>query len=261
MISVTSEPLGHITSRMKADSSLLASAENPAWTVSLLDLLMITECLEDYAPWFPHYIRRRIRILTQGRFSSGDELDYFMVYLLRGLYYEDISEFRDEDGRDADEIMLGSFTDPLDHYYFYRMGLRKKPAPRPVPSTTPEFRRFIERLEISALPRRLEAVMSLLDLSSDARRAWLSIVAQVRKRVKKDGAMHDGSMVGSAGLTGWGLTYVCGKGTREELERTLRPYVDRKRREMFADKWVGIGDAFKGPVACIATSRRVRARP
>jgi hypothetical protein len=122
------EPLGHVYGMMTAKSELLASPSETPWVINILDLMVIADCLETFGPWLPLYIERRTRTLELAKVRTADELDLFMHFLSRGLYFED-----DELHKEYDFIHLGTLTDPLDWHYFKQQGIRRKPAPRPRP--------------------------------------------------------------------------------------------------------------------------------
>jgi hypothetical protein len=251
-VAVTLEPLGHITSHMSADSSFVADREDPAWLVSLLDLMAIGDCLEGYAPWLPHYITRRTRLLRQGFMISQDELDFFMYYLERGLYFDGVEDFGD-----ATNVSLGTFTDPLDHYYFWKEGIRKTPAPRPSPRVDKAFLQFIQTLDDSGLPGRLNALLMLLDVGGASREQWIEGVSATRRRVKRDKQDHDFSAAGAPG-SNQGITYVCTPRPNSFSSERLSAYIRSKRRASWVQEWIGIVESLGPPRKFYMVSRSTK---
>ncbi len=77
MVSLTLEPLGHLTSAIhgKTDLTVFEEGDLP-WMVNIYDLMVIADCI-DHPSMFPHYVKRRVRAANQGFFEAHDELDLF----------------------------------------------------------------------------------------------------------------------------------------------------------------------------------------
>jgi hypothetical protein len=232
LLGITLEPLGFLTSRMAADNPFAPSKDRTLFAISIYDLMMVADCLEGHAAWFPHYLLRRERVAKQDLISSAEEMDLFCYYMDRGLYHEGPEEFDN-----ADTVMLGTWTDKLDEFYFFERGLRSTPAPLPQPKATFALRQFVQRIENTTLPNRLDAMLAVIDLNEKGRKDFFRLRERFRKKHKRDGRPHDFSMGGN----GWGLTYMTG--TPDQL-RALEgeAYIRSKREESRATKWVLIAE-------------------
>jgi hypothetical protein len=238
LVSVTLEPLGHLTALMDVESPFTASPEEPLWTVSLLDLMVIADCLEGYQPWLPHYVGRRMRILKQGFFKSVDELDLFVYYLERGLYFESAGDLATVAADVQGEFNIGyldDMTDVLDRYYWHQREMRRKASPRPVPRVSDSVRRFVERLDRSGLPGRLDAIMRILDLNEVGRKRFIQGVRGLYRKSKRDGKLHDFSMAGPHG----GISCFLANESSGTANR-MQSYISYKREEMGVETWIGI---------------------
>jgi hypothetical protein len=76
--------------------------------------------LVEYAAQFPHFLMRRRRLNESKVVRASDELDFFVFYLHRGLYFDD--ELAEPDR--PDYVGIDSMTDDVDAYYSYLRGRR-----------------------------------------------------------------------------------------------------------------------------------------
>jgi hypothetical protein len=239
LIGVTLEPLGFLTARMDASNPFALSDENLLFAVGIHDLMVMADCLEGFAPWFPHYIMRRLRLARQGFMFSSDELDLFCYYMERGLYHEGPQDFGD-----ANRVYLGTWTNRLDEYYFYKDGSRQKPATIPQPKATWDLRRFITRLDDSGLRNRLDGILAVVDLGEESRAKFLELRERARTLHRKDGRPHDFSMAND-GEGMWGITFAVG--TPEQIASLhLTEYVEWKRRQTAVRYWVLLTETGEG---------------
>jgi hypothetical protein len=241
MLTVLLEPLGHVYGALDSRSPLLTTVVGAPWVISILDLMVIADCLENYGPWLPLYIERRIRVLELAKVRTPDELDLFMYFLKRGLYFED-----DPHHEEYDVIHLGTHTDPLDWYYFRAQGIRHGAAPKPKPDVDAGTLLFTEHLKRSGCQHWLDGSLALLSLSSQARAQFIDRVRQIKKRTQKDRRSHDFSLHAEPGGHG-GITYVC-EPDGSDAERMAR-YAERKRRELHLREWVLIADVDRRKVS------------
>jgi hypothetical protein len=122
-----------------ADAGLLPSSPTPL-LISLHDLELICEVVERPCELI-HYLKRRQRVDETRCAIAPDELDYFMHYLLVGLFWEDRS------GGPTTPVRLLSHTEALDSYFLYEQGIRKTPAPRPSVKHHRDVREVLDCLE------------------------------------------------------------------------------------------------------------------
>ena len=133
------------------NAGLLSQSSIP-WTVSLNDLRLIAELVEDSAvAQFLLYLRRRRHPEATVMYSAVDELDFFLYFFENGLYVEPdpeimkdeltyISEVRTADRRRRKAQVpqfITSRTDPLDAWYEHEHGGSDDPAPKPALAGSP----------------------------------------------------------------------------------------------------------------------------
>ena len=185
LISLTLEPVGHITGLPEAAShpDLFASSDIP-WTVCLYDLMVIADLLT-LPPALPHYVERRLRAAQMGILSAPDELDFFGHYLHNGLYYDDSDLVHD--GQRVDFVAVGSFTVSMDDYYLHQEGARTVRARKPSLTIDGHTRRLVEDIDASGLPGRLDAALAILDGGADFRASIKREMGIAEKRARRKG--------------------------------------------------------------------------
>jgi hypothetical protein len=139
------------------------------WVVTLHELELVCSTIE-WPAQLIHFLRRRAQLNTRGRLRASDELDLWMHYLLKGLYFEE----------DEDFIRLASHTDALDAWVLFDRGLRSVSAPRPRSSLDATTRAVLTLLNVERPPGWVAASCSLLDPDDSARRKLWSNVARLR---------------------------------------------------------------------------------
>jgi hypothetical protein len=90
--------------------------------VTLHELDLVARTIE-WPVQFVHFLRRRSRLNELGYLVASDELDWWMHYLLIGLYFEE------DENRGRTRLL--SHTDPLDAWVLFDQGMRQVPAPKP----------------------------------------------------------------------------------------------------------------------------------
>ncbi|MBL9144862.1 MAG: hypothetical protein JNM99_14370 [Verrucomicrobiaceae bacterium] len=111
-INVTLDLINPVSTTLwKLAEAGLASGIEKCWSVSLNDLRVIVEILDQPA-LFLHYLVRRLDLNLLRRVESKDELDFLMHYVKHGLFFQEVnSPAQDE------HVMLAGFTEELDQYY------------------------------------------------------------------------------------------------------------------------------------------------
>ena len=156
----------------------------------------------------------------------------FAITYRRGLFFDD------EDLGGAQVLDLQSHTVPLDDYYFFVQGHRRRRAEKPRQKMIPEFESFIRKVEASKLAGRTSVNMALLDQSGRSRKAFSNGMLKAKKRFARDHDLHDFSLHFKR-EGGWGVTFMCGP---EDKTGILRQFCTRKRDELGAIAWYGIAD-------------------
>jgi hypothetical protein len=220
-----------------AEAELLEAPEPLPWIVSLHELDVILDLL-DYAAQLPHFLLRRRRINELKVVRAADELDFFVFYLLRGLYFDDMLE--DADQR-PDFVGISSMTDDVDAFYLARHGLRKKKAKKPSMKLDSFTTRFLRQLDEHRQPAFVEASIALLAMSDESRREFSKNVRRATALAAQDGGFHDATLV-FLGDESWGLTAISAPAVRaSELPERLRMHITLKKHQIGADLWVGFG--------------------
>jgi hypothetical protein len=141
------------------------------WVVTLHELDLVASTIE-WPAQFVHFLRRRSRVNQLGDLVASDELDWWMHYLLIGLYFED--EVREG------SIRLLSHTDPLDAWVLYERGMRRTPAEKPSMRMDKTSRAFLDLVCEERPPGWISAACALLDISFDARKQLWKAVDKLR---------------------------------------------------------------------------------
>ncbi len=220
-----------------AEAELLDAPEPFPWIVNLHELEVILDLL-DYAAQLPHFLLRRSRINELKVVRGADELDFFVFYLLHGLYFDDMLE--DADPR-PDFVGIPSMTDDVDAYYLSKRRMRKKKVKKPSMKIDSYTTRFLRQLDEHRQPAFVEGSIALLTMSDESRREFSKNVRRATALAAQDGAFHDATLV-FLGDESWGLTVISAPTTRaSELPERLQMHITLKKHQIGADLWVGFG--------------------
>lgn len=219
-----------------AEAELLNAPQPLPWIVSLDELEIVLDLL-DYASQLPHFLMRRRLINESKAVRASDELDFFVFYLLRGLYFEDV--LAEEDG--PDHIFLQSMTDDVDAYYLWKQGHRKSKARKPSMKFDPLTRKFMGQLDTERPPGFVEASIALLEMSGETRAQFSRHTRRLVAQSARDGSFHDFTL-SFVPDSGWGVTVVTAPRTRpDDVPTRLTPHVVLKKHQLGADIWIGFG--------------------
>lgn len=196
LINTTLQNLGPLAANMPTIKNLgyVQGTEWP-WSVFINDLKVISEIL-DYPTLFLLYLQRRIRANDYPQFHAHDELDFLMVYLNEGLFFED--------GYlgDATKYSPHGYTDDLDRYYDFKAG-RVSSGDKPKMKTNPEYEGLIREIEASGRPGFIGASTTLLGCDVPTRKAVLENIEKCKSLAVIDGKDHDFTMYFSSGNMGF----------------------------------------------------------
>jgi hypothetical protein len=235
LIATTLEPLDiYNTALHEVVSAGLLQEEHLPWAVALDNLRVITE-MNEFPTQLIHYLTRRLRINEFKKFYAGDELDWFGLYLSRGLYFEKHSRF-DE----ADFVMFdGSFSSDFDAYYFHKEGVRTKPTKKPVQPMPKLLRRIILELDAHKEPNsHSEAIIRLLNWDDKGREQLVGGIGEIRKRARVKRGIHDFTMATTEDKAG--VTFFATPTSKSaEAMQKLRNYCLMNKYQIQADSWVG----------------------
>jgi hypothetical protein len=237
-IVVTLENLSEVTTTIWGlqDAGLLAAEVPVPWALNLYELELICD-LTEYPAMLVQFLRRRARLNELRSVHAGDELDWWMYYLERGLYFE--REL--EEAEPPDSIHLLSMTDPLDAYYMWRRGTRTKPAKKPRQKLSTGLRALLDSLGDQATSGYLEASVALLELDDPGRRDLVRALRRIREATSEDGEYHDFSItIGKQASLGIGCLSAPGSDRRQLTERLI-VLAKAKKHQTRLRRWVALG--------------------
>jgi len=209
------------------------------WAIYLLDLKVIRELIE-FPSQFIHYLGRRLRINELGNVEAYDELDWLGHYLSEGLYFEEISKSA------IDGLRLLSYTTSMDAYFMHQTGERATHAPKPSQHLPELFKQIILELEDKHSSGYSEIICTLLDMNPATQTKFAKLFKRCRDRTRRDGKMHDFTIILSH--TGTGITVMtCRDIHPKEFEIGLQSYCQLKKYQLHRKRWVVIGSHVRLP--------------
>ena len=234
-IVISLEDLSWITTAINplVASGVLPDKARAPLILGIHDLEIMCDLIELPAQLI-HYFARRSEVNQLNSVTATDELDYFMYYLERGLYFDDELQ---ADGKPV-HLFISSMTDDLDAYYMYEKGTRTPHAKRPRQSMPKPMRRTLEQLDAERPTGWLDASLALLDMSSETRRRFAEMHGHVRRTGRSDGQGHDASLV----FGDFGVTVLSSPDhTLSDMPRILSDYCHAKRYQQRTKAWFGFG--------------------
>jgi len=228
-ISLALEDVSAFSCNLKVNNSLeLFDKGTFPWIVNLYDLRVVCEHMEGPA-YFIQYLNRRREFFKYNKFKIDDELDILGYYLQRNLRFDDlIEQYYDKVGA----IKLESFLDHFNHYYHYKDGKVDKPVQKMKHYTVQPIKTFVAAVQDCGYPACVDAAVQLLEFGSATKKLLLQYLRTVKKRVNKDGEIHDFRVGGddTDGRT-WMLSYVVASDTPKGLEIFWRFVADKNRED------------------------------
>lgn len=202
------------------------------WVVTLHELEQICD-LTDWPVQLIHFLRRRSRLNQLGGLTASDELDWWMHYLMYGLYFED----RDPSVRQR----LLSLTDPLDAWNLWKHGEREKEAPRPTMNLDARTRAFLDLICAERPNGWVPAACTFLDTHGDARRVFWKEIERLKARARK----REMTQRLTHGYETDDPFTICAAvvpaAAQERVLDALRRLVDQRRAELDFHRSLGIG--------------------
>lgn len=170
-----------------AGSRVLPSEVTIPWLVNWYELDLVCRLVQ-WPAQLVHFLRRRSRMNEIGHMHAADELDWWMLYLDGGLFFED-----DEAIRKGADVRYLSQTDALDAWVMWERGDRVTPAPKPRQRLEPETERILDFLDEHRPPGAIPAACALLDISSEAREQVHRHVGEARQRARARNRVQRGT--------------------------------------------------------------------
>jgi len=250
---VTLEDLGgvlFVADELVAEG-LLPVSEHP-WMVSLHDLRIVSELVEQPCELLL-YLRRRTHPEITRSYVAVDELDYFLYFFSKGLYVEpdpDRIAAADPDAKVtvADRrkfarqkpTMILSQTGPLDDWYYYNLGLRDTPAPKPKFSAPPQVLAICHSLTQLGSAGWLTTATELVSVDAKVQRWFLEKIRDLQAMVVRDLKPHMlttpiGYGVREKFVLAWVvIPATFSSAARVELVAELERYISAKKYQMRA---------------------------
>ena len=234
-ISLTDEPISAISCNIKISNSLkLFSEETFPWLVSLYDLRVVSEHMES-PTYFIHFLERRKAFFKKEKFMIVDELDILGNYLNNSLNFEHINF------SEATDILLPSYLNDFNNFYFSEAGVRKKRFPKMKHYTIAGVKDFVRKIELSNLPYRTEVTTQLLNFSKKKQDEFLDYLKLMRKRFSKDRANHDFALGGKNEKGEWILSYFLSPDT-DLYNDLFDQYLECKLKQPNPNRLIAIRD-------------------
>jgi len=209
-----------------AGTTLLPTEVTIPWVVTWYQLDHVCDLLQ-WPAQLVHFLRRRSRMNDIGRLHAVDELDWFMLYLNQGLYFEE-----DEHLRGNQQVRYLSQTDELDAWVLWNRGIRTTPAPKPRQGLDAETERLLDYLTEVRPPGWIPAGCTVLEISGDAREQLHAQVNEARQRVATRGSVQRGTLgFGEATPPFMILWLVAPDEARPYLQSLLRALLDERLDE------------------------------
>lgn len=222
-------PLSLMTAELM--ESEILDADALPWVVSLHDLLVVADVLDEPAS-FLSFLRRRTDPVLASGIAGSDELDLLMWYVSGGLFLDPL----DEAEQQVAKTTIGTFTDPLDAFYYYEAGFSSVAAELPHREYLPPYLdALVNGLREVGAPGWLRLGADLHDFSSDALDETEDGIDQVLLGGDRDGGFHSWAVGGSSVFGDWVLVIGSSSDALADRDR-LRTYTAMKKHQARADR-------------------------
>jgi hypothetical protein len=181
----------------------ILSPDHIPWTVSVHDLRTVCELL-DRPSELLLYLRRRTHPEATWRYRAVDELDLFLLFLVRGLYVEsdphqmvrslpwsgpppdaDVRRFAEQHPE-----LVASHTEPLDAWYKSRLSPIAVQVEKPRLNADQRLLGLIDLITATEAPGWLSTATSLLEGNEQVQRTFGRYAADLAKLVRRDRQHH-----------------------------------------------------------------------
>lgn len=202
------------------------------WAISL-DLLQVISEVNEFPSQLLHYLLSRQILASRPNIYAQDELDWFGLYLGRGLHFDGDPELAK-----ASTVFIQSQSGMFDEYYAHKCGQRKTPAPSPTQPMPDLLRNIIHELDSSPEHEgRSEVVLQLLSWGDTSRMRIADDFETVRRQTAADGGLHDRTIADREhGVT----IFSCRLRDLESTLNQMQAYTFIKKYQQRAANWVGL---------------------
>lgn len=252
-IAVTLDDLGPVSLMMEqlVRSGILPQTHLP-WIVSLHDLIVTSDVLTNPSQ-FLTYLRRRTNRDASIWITAADELDVLMWFVTGGFYFEpdpDRLAANNPNRRrpttrerrtyaEQGRTYVGTFTDELDAWYYWREGISSQESPRPSRRMQPSLEQIGSQLREAQDDGWWRLGSDLDGLSEQAQARLADAISEVQRQTSQDGGFHTVVFGGHDNTGSWLIIVASGPNTPESTTH-LQTYLRAKKHSVAADRAAGI---------------------
>jgi hypothetical protein len=209
-----------------AGSTVLPGDVTIPWLVTWYQLDLVCDLVQ-WPAQMVHFLRRRARMNDLGRLHAVDELDWFLLYLNQGLYFEE-----DEHLQQNKQVRYLSQTDELDAWVLWNQGIRSAPAPKPRQRLDDVTGRLLDFLTDVRPSGWIPAGCAVLEMSGDTREQFHRQIQEARQRAAARGKVQRGMLLfGETSRRFMVLWLVAPNEGQPILQGLLRELVDERLDE------------------------------
>lgn len=231
-INVTLDLISSVASNIWSLSDIgLVNNTERCWSVSLNDLRVIVEILDQPAV-FLHYLIRRFDTDQLRNVEASDELDYMMYYLLQGLFFRGKNQIKEHE-----HLTIGRYTDDLDQYYRRKQG-RADTGAKPRVMFGPHTQRFLELLEKWQPKGWTTAALQFLEFDRPTREALLA-KTNLHFKTIREGRSRFGMSVSGCSETRTAIALACSR-SPEVVKEVVRARCISRCKDYGFDTMIGI---------------------
>lgn len=219
LCAITLDPFNEIAAQNQHLKKIgLDLGETPAWSISIDDLRVYAEVLDDPLT-FLHFVEQRQHAIESDTLELNDELDHLGLYLKHNNY----SQYASELGDKKTKIMFNGYSTAIDEFFFAK--LLGDEVPNPLRQEMPfRFDEVIQLLAKSNKAGRARLSSRLLDMAGEWRNSIFNQIDEVLDESRKFGKPKPLSSFGSAKSN---ITIACSqppevRGQQEELVEQIQ---------------------------------------
>lgn len=236
IVTVTLGQYQDLFSRMSILTDLFESFENGdyPWALSLFDLLVVTEIVDNPA-MLVHFLSRRRKLLANtDKIVFADEIDLLAYYLDWGLLFES------EEYEKMKVMGIAGYSQNIDKYIYekYECG---KDVEKPKQSMSEEFEGYYKSIDSLDIPYKTDCLLIILDLGDEGRQQFVDHIERCKNLTIEDRKGHSISAVLSGHETGYVFISNDDCGDISKLQEEVANLCFYKMDQTDVDKWAGFG--------------------
>jgi len=221
---------------------------NLPWIICVHDLIVFADII-NRPEQFLAYLRRRTNRDAALWITATDELDIMMWFIDGGFYftldpdrlYQEFPHSRKPAAKERREYanqgrtVVGTFTDPLDAWYYYHQELSSTIAEKPVRECNEFFRYIIDKMRDVASLGWLRCGADLDNYAEKAQEEIARRVQEILRLYSRDGQFHTFATSGIDDIGPWTIIFATGTNSVENLQR-LETYIKAKKHQSQASR-------------------------